>query len=200
MVWTPERLLAFEEEIAQTFARGEIKSPIHLSKGNEAELIEIFEDIQPDDWVLCGWRSHYHCLLKGVSPERLKAEILKGHSVSLSFPPEKILCSGIVGGIGPIAVGIAKMLKIKNDQAFGPESRVWCFIGDMTAESGIIHESMKYAKGHGLPVSWIIENNGQSVCTDTRQSWGRNTAPPDVDEYEYKLGRPHAGIGQWVRF
>lgn len=196
--WTPDKLLAFEEDIAQEFAKGTIRSPVHLSHGNEADLIQIFDGINADDWVLCGWRSHYHCLLKGVPPEELKQAIMDGHSVSLSFPEYKILCSGIVGGVAPIAVGIAWALKKKNDEAFGLTSKVHCFLGDMTATTGIVHESMRYAAGHSLPVKWIIEDNGQSVCTDTKQSWGDGV--PDVDRYEYKLGRPHAGIGQWVRF
>jgi len=198
--WTPETLLAFEEDIAQAFGRGEIKSPIHLSAGNEGQLIDIFKPVQPEDWVLCGWRSHYHCLLKGVPADELKQSILEGHSVSLCFKKQKILCSGIVGGIAPIAVGIATELKRKNDEAFGPENRVWCFLGDMSAESGIVHEAMKYAAGHGLPIKWVIEDNGQSVCTDTKKSWGDKFRGHDLIRYYFTLGRPHAGIGQWVRF
>lgn len=200
MSWTPEALLAFEEDIAQAFARGEIQSPIHLGGGNETDLIEIFDDIRADDWVLCGWRSHYHCLLKGVPPQELKQAILDGHSVSLSFPEYKILCSGIVGGIAPIAVGIACELKKKNDEAFGLTSKVWCFLGDMTATTGIVHESMNYAAGHDLPIKWVVEDNGKSVCTDTKASWGLLNSTPDIERYEYTLSRPHAGIGKWVRF
>src|ERR1700688_2554029 len=115
-------LLAFEEEIAQEFAAGRIRSPIHLGGGNESQLIDIFSGgnlpdrtIKPHDWVLAGWRSHYHCLLKGAPPAELKAAILAGQSVSLCFPKHKVLCSGIVGGIAPIAVGIAWSLKRRAD-------------------------------------------------------------------------------------
>ncbi len=197
---TPDELLAFEEDIAQCFARGEIKSPVHLSQGNEKQLIELFKQIRPEDWVLVGWRSHYHCLLKGVPASELKRAVLDGHSVSLCFKKQKILCSGIVGGIAPIAVGLAMELKRKNDEAFGQESSVWCFLGDMSAESGIVHEAQKYCARNDLPIKWVIEDNGQSVCTDTQQSWGMGNKVLDVRRYSYKLGRPHAGIGQWVRF
>jgi hypothetical protein len=70
----------------------------------------------------------------------------------------------------------------------------------MSAESGIVHEAMKYAAGHDLPVMWIVEDNGQSVCTDTQESWGRLGDLPDATRYRYTLSRPHAGIGKWVRF
>ena len=206
---TPEDLLAFEEDIAQEFAAGNIRAPIHLGGGNERELLEIFETIKPGDWVLVGWRSHYHALLKGVPPAELKAAILAGHSVSLCFPAHKILCSGIVGGIAPIAVGLAWAIKQRHsDYLLTHETHethddtiVHCFLGDMSAESGIVHEAMRYAGGRDLPVRWIVEDNGLSVCTDTKASWGRSVAPPEaVTRYRYTLSRPHSGIGKWVRF
>jgi TPP-dependent pyruvate/acetoin dehydrogenase alpha subunit len=192
---TPEDLLAFEEDIAQEFAAGNIRAPIHLAGGNECALIEIFKGIRPQDWVLAGWRSHYHCLLKGVPRHELKDAILAGHSVSLCFPAHKILCSGIVGGIAPIAVGLAWAIKRRGD-----DTRVNCFLGDMSDESGIAHEARKYAACHELPVKWIIEDNGISVCTDTRASWGGLLGDPQINRYHYTLTRPHAGIGIYVRF
>src|SRR6266853_5783023 len=152
---TPEDLLAFEEDIAQEFAAGNIRAPIHLGGGNERQLIEIFESISADDWVLCGWRSHYHCLLKGVPRADVKAAVLAGHSVSLCFPHYRILCSGIVGGIAPIADGLAWAIKWRK-----AGRRVHCFLGDMSAMIGIAHEAKRLAAGHHLPVRWIVEDNG----------------------------------------
>lgn len=195
---TADELLAFEDDIADEFRKGNIRSPIHLSKGNELELIELFKEIKPDDWVLCGWRSHFHCLLKGVPKDELKSAIMAGRSVSLCFPRYHLLSSGIVGGIAPLAAGIAWALKPKNDAAFGLTSSVYCFLGDMSAESGIVHESMKYAARHNLPVKWIIEDNGISVGTNTHTSWGEHINRPEVYRYFYKLDRPHAGIGTWI--
>lgn len=199
MMWSSDTLLAFEADIADRFGRGEILSPVHLAGGNERELIELFKDIAPQDWVLCQWRSHYHCLLKGVPADEVKAAILANQSMALCFPKHRILCSAIVGGVAPIAVGLGIACKKHNEATFQHPSRVHVFIGDMTAETGIAHESMKYAAGHGLPIKWIIEDNGLSVCTDTRATWG-DDAVPDVTRYAYKLSRPHCGIGQWVRF
>ena len=45
-------------------------------------------------------------------------------------------------------------------------------MGDMTAETGIAYESIKYSRNFDLPIRFIIEDNGKSVCTDTRQVWG----------------------------
>jgi pyruvate dehydrogenase E1 component alpha subunit len=195
MIWHADELLDFEEWIAQEFAAGKIKAPIHLSGGNEKQLIKIFKDIRDQDWVLAGWRSHYHCLLKGVDPNELKTAILAGRSVSLAFPAQRVLCSGIVGGIAPIAVGLAHAIKERKSYEY-----VYCFLGDMTFESGIVHEAMKYAARHRLPVRWVVEDNEVSVMTPTQASWGEHLASYDTQHYYYKLTRPHSGIGAWVRF
>lgn len=193
MIWTAESLLRFEAEVAEEFARGTIKAPVHLGGGNEAQLIEIFKNIRRDDWVLAGWRSHYHCLLKGVPREQVWQSIMDGHSVSLAFPEYQVLCSGIVGGIAPIACGLAW-------NHWNAATRIHVFLGDMSYEAGIVHESIKYAAGHELPIRWYVEDNGLSIHTNTKTSWGQSALPANVQRYGYHLTRPHAGIGSWVRF
>ena len=83
--WTPRELIAFEEDIAAKFNASKIKAPVHLYHGNEKEMIDVFKGVRAEDWVLCSWRSHYQCLLKGVPPEKLKAEIMAGHSMLFTF-------------------------------------------------------------------------------------------------------------------
>tara|TARA_R110000824_G_scaffold399960_1_gene606449 strand:- start:312 stop:941 length:630 start_codon:yes stop_codon:yes gene_type:complete len=201
---TKEDLIAFEDEIAECFNEAQIKAPVHLYNDNEEQMIEVFvkHNIGKDDWVLGSWRSHYQCLLKGVPKEELKQAILNGRSISLCFSEQRVLCSGIVTGTVPIALGIA--LNIKRT---GGTNRVFCFMGDMTAETGVAHECIKYAKNHKLPIHFIIEDNGKSVCTDTRATWGSETLTYEgvsdeyVTYYRYKLEKyPHAGAGIRVQF
>jgi len=109
--WTVELLKEFEEDIANSFNKGEIRSPVHLSDGNEEALIQIFKEIKEGDWVFCSWRSHYQCLLKGVDPIDLKAAIYEGRSIALAFPDFKIFSSAIVGGQLPIALGAALAIR-----------------------------------------------------------------------------------------
>lgn len=191
---TRDDLIRFEKEIADEFNAGNIRFPIHLSAGNEDQLIEIFRDVRETDWIFGSWRFHYHCLLKGVPPEELRQAIRDGHSIALSFPEHRVYCSAIVGGIVPIALGVAAGVAKKGE-------RVWCFLGDMTAETGIVHECMKYARNHGLPMFWVVEDNGISVCTDTESAWaGRTQWGHPVRRYTYELGYPHAGAGVRVQF
>lgn len=195
---TREDLIAFEDSLADDFNKGLIKAPLHLAGGNEDALIEIFKGIRPQDWVLSSWRSHYHSLLKGVPPEKVREAVHAGRSIALCFPEHNVLCSAIVGGICPIAVGLAWAIKQR-----GEDRVVHCFIGDMTSMSGIFWESRRYASGHRFPVKWWIEDNGLSVCTDTKLVWGEdgiNDFADPVGIYRYELTRAHVGTGQWVAF
>lgn len=190
---TPEDLIAFEDEMAREFEAGNIKAPLHLSDGNERQLIEIFKSIGADDWVCGTWRAHYHCLLKGVSRDELRARILEGRSIGLCFPRHRVLCSAIVGGIAPIAVGLAWAIKWR-----GGHERVWCFLGDMAAECGIVHESMVWAAGHDLPVVWIIEDNKiGGTAVPTREVWPLGEAAHKI-RYEYDMTRPFVGVGRFI--
>jgi len=162
----------------------------------------VFKDVQPEDWVLCSWRSHYQCLLKGVPPERLKADILDGKSMALCYKDYNIFSSAIVGGTLPIAVGVAMDLK-RN----GAPGKVWVFLGDMTSETGNAHECIKYSINKDLPIHFVIEDNGKSVCTNTRETWSMNELTYEnfdskfVTYYKYKLDKyPHAGAGTRVSF
>jgi TPP-dependent pyruvate/acetoin dehydrogenase alpha subunit len=194
---TKDELIAFEADIAECFNQGMIRAPIHLDNGNEDALLDIFKQIKPQDWVCGAWRMHYKCLLKGVSPEQLKADILAGRSITLTYPEYRIISSAIVGGICPIALGLAWAAKHN-----GSGERVYCFVGDMTAMTGIFHECRCYAERQELPLTFIIEDNGLSVCTPTKEVWGPRSknAWANVIRFNYHLGFPHSGAGKRVEF
>ena len=79
-------------------------------------------------------------------------------------------------------------------------------MGDMTSETGIAHECFKYARAHELPIHFIVEDNGKSVCTNTRRVWSQKRLSFEfkkdifVTFYKYKLKYPHAGAGKRVQF
>ena len=167
-IMNKEKLIKFEEEIANLFNSAKIKAPVHLYHGNEDKIINIFKKIKKEDWVFCTWRSHYQCLLKGVPEEKIKEEIIAGRSISLCFPNYNIYSSAMVGGSIPIAVGAA--ISIKHNKA---KNKVFCFMGEMTSETGIAHECIKYSRNFKLPIHFIVEDNEKSVCTDTRIAWNQ---------------------------
>ena len=196
-----EDLIKFEEEIAELFNAVKIRAPVHLYHGNEDQIIDIFKKIKTDDWIFCSWRSHYQCLLKGVPEKQIKEEILSGKSISLCFPEYNIYSSALVGGSVSIAVGTAMSLKRQNSK-----NKVYCFMGEMTSETGIVHECIKYSRNFKLPIHFVVEDNEKSVCTDTRKAWNQKKLSYEelsdeyVTYYHYKLKYPHAGAGKRVQF
>ncbi len=198
---TVDDLINFEQKVADTFNASKIKAPVHLYSGNEEQMIAVFDEVKAEDWVLCSWRSHYQCLLKGVPEDELFQAIMDGRSISLCFPEYRVFSSAIVGGVLPIATGIAQSIKFRKGN-----NRVHCFMGEMTSETGIAHECIKFSRNHDLPIRFIIEDNAQSVCTDTRQVWGMDrmtyeeSADPKVIYYKYETSYPHAGAGVRVQF
>jgi hypothetical protein len=95
---TKEEIIAFEREIADVFATGVIRAPVHLRAGREDALINIFKEhnIGDDDYVLGFWDSHELALLKGVPREELKQAIIEGEAVkyvyNFDLPATFIVC------------------------------------------------------------------------------------------------------------
>lgn len=194
-------LIAFETAIASKFNSSEIKAPVHLSNGGESELIEIFSLINLEDFVFSTWRSHYHALLKGIDQADVMSEIMQGRSISLNFPEHNFFSSAIAGTHLPVAVGTAYGIKRS-----GGSNKVWCFVGDMVSESGIYHSAIKYAQNFDLPITFIIEDNNLSVCSNTREVWNSTVLGYEKSKsakeisYKYSSVYPHAGAGKRVEF
>lgn len=206
---TKQQLQEFEAECAEHFNAGKIRAPLHLSAGNEDQLIEIFQRVKPHDWVFSTWRSHYHALLHGVPREQLMAKVLAGESISINVPERRFYSSAICGGCLPISLGVAWQLKRANS----PENRhVWCFVGDMAARMGAFAEASTYAENFNLPITFVVEDNGKCVNADTAELWGHphGGTPPKLEpiylkgkvvmHYAYQLGYPHMGTGRFIEF
>ena len=180
---TSAELIAFEADIAREFDAGNIHAPVHLSGGNEAQLIDIFREVKPTDWVCSTHRSHYHALLKGIPPAEVKRQIMEGRSMFISSPEHRFISSAIVGGMLPIACGLA----------YAGE-RVWCFVGDMCATTGACHDALKFAASNYLDLHFVVEDNGLSTNTPTLKAWGDKVSkysPNHAHIYTYERTYPH---------
>ena len=194
--WTKEQLEQFELDCKAEWETGSVLGPVHLSKGNEEQLIEIFQYVHPQDYVYSTWRNHYHALLHGISKEWLMDEIKRGRSMKIINKEHNFIISAIVGGIIPQALGTAMALKEK-----GSDRKVWCFVGDMGFETGEFHLCYKYSKNFDLPLQFVVEDNNLSTNTPTDETWGKKQeVPDDVIYYQYERGFPHHGSGTWVLF
>ena len=191
-----QNLIDFEKRVQKSYEAGEMNAPIHLSGNNEDQLIKIFKNIDKDDWVFSSWRNHYHALLHGFDPEELFNLIKEGKSMGINSVKHKFYSSSIVGGSLPIALGVAQSIKLKKET-----SKVWCFIGDMTFETGTFHECYKYSRNFDLPLEFVIEDNNMSTNTPTDEAWNQKSEiPDDVYYYQYERNFPHHGTGKWILF
>lgn len=202
---TAEQLIAFEEKVKDAFKKGLINCPIHLSGGNEAELIKIFEKINEDDYVFSTHRNHYHYLLKGGSPDKLFDEICGlstgccggvGRSMHIIDKSIKFYTSAIIGGTCAIACGAA--LGIKRN---GGKNKAWCFVGDGATDSGWFYEAVRFGFCHELPLMFVVEDNDLAVESSVPDRWRARTTidmPPNVIYYQYTRKYPHVGIGERV--
>jgi len=196
---TKEQLIAFELRIADIFGQGELPFLIHLSGGNEGQLIEIFNDVQPGDWVFSSHRNHYHWLLAGGDPDLLEQKIRNGNSMFVFGRPQQsglkcfFITSSILAGTCCIAAGVAHQLKRD-----GSANRVWCFLGDGAAEEGHFYEAVCFVNGHDLPCTFVLENNDRQVETPIKERMPNGsgvTSPACVREYRYTSTWPHGGAG-----
>jgi len=195
-IYREQELIDFENLIVSHWESAKIRGPVHLSNGNESQLIEIFKRIKTTDWVFSTWRSHYHAMLKGIDLAWIEKEILAGKSITLCNIEEKFYSSAIVTATLPIALGVAQSIK-----KAGTDDKVWCFVGDMCFETGIFYEVHKYARNFNLPLYFIVEDNGVSTYTPTESTWNvKRDVPDDVIHYTYKSKYPHYGSGKWIAF
>jgi len=206
MKYTVEKLKAFEERVIALFEAGEIRAPIHLSGGNEEELLELFKMIKKKDYVFSTHRSHYHYLLKGGDPELLiremkgwKTGLCKGQGRSMNVYSTDInfYTSAIVGGSCAIAVGVALALKKGKTRRC-----VYCFIGDGAEDGGHFIEAARFAWARQLPLTFIVEDNNTSVDSSKKDRWHNHPpiAMPNIIRYTYERIHPHVGIGRHVTF
>lgn len=190
---TKQDLIDFEKKICNLYLDNKLPFLFHLSGGNEDQLLNIFDSIDINDYVISNHRSHYHALLHGISPDVLEQKIINGQSMFVYDRSRNFFCSAIIGGTPAIAVGIAWALKQK-----GSKQKVWCFVGDGTEDSGHLFEAVRYAEGWDLPCTFIIENNNRSVETSNQERWGSKGdlqwASNKVIKYYYDITFPHARI------
>ena len=198
---TKQELINFEKKIAERFDNGELPYLIHLSGGNEEQLIDIFKEVKKGDYIFSTHRSHYHYLLApGAKPEVLEQKILNGKSMFVFDRNLNFFSSSIVAATPSIAAGVAWALKRKKSS-----KKVWCFIGDGAEDEGHFTEAVRYVDGFNLPCTFIIEDNDRSVSAGKKERRGTDIEykyPKCVRRYHYKPTYPHggSGSGKWLTF
>lgn len=170
------RIRMIEERIAEEYPKQQIRCPIHLSIGQEAQAVGVCAALTESDKMVSTHRSHAHYLAKGGDLKRMIVELYGrtdgcsgGNGGSMHLIDESVGFVGstsIVGGTIPGGVGLAFAAKLRNDN-----HTTVVMLGDAALEEGVFHESANFAALHGLKVVFVVENNFYSCYThiDQRQ-------------------------------
>lgn len=175
----------FEERAQRAYTEALIGGYCHLNLGEEAAIVGLLGELNPDDYLFTNYREHGYAIDRGIEPRRVMAELYGrvdgvskgwGGSMHMFDVTHRLLGGyGIVGGQLPIATGAALALQYKDRTEI-----VMCTMGDGTTATGAFHESLNLAGLWDLPIVYVIINNGLGMGTDVAHS----SAEPDL----YKRG------------
>lgn len=189
------RIRRVEEEIARVYPTDCIKSPVHLSIGQEAVSVGVCAALAPHDVVFGTYRGHALYLAKGGDLRAMIAELYgkvtgctrgKGGSMHLIAPAVGMMgASAVVGTTIANAVGYAYAVKQRRQNAI-----VACFFGDGATEEGVFSESLNFAVLKKLPILFVCENNQYAIHTHQRQRQGN----PDICARARAFGLPTGRI------
>ncbi len=164
------RIRRVEEAIARVYPTDQVKSPVHLSIGQEAVSVGVCEALGPEDVVFGTYRGHALYLARGGDLKAMIAELYgratgcthgKGGSMHLIAPAQGFMgTSAVVGTTIANAVGCAYALHYRNQKAI-----VASFFGDGATEEGVFAESLNFAALKRLPILFVCENNRYAIHT-----------------------------------
>ncbi|MDP6824489.1 MAG: thiamine pyrophosphate-dependent dehydrogenase E1 component subunit alpha [Dehalococcoidia bacterium] len=165
------RVRRVEEKIIDVYWSDKIKSPVHLSIGQEAVATGVCEALAREDILFATYRSHHAYLAKGGDMNGMIAELYgkvtgcargKGGSMHLIDPEHGVAgTSAVVGTTIANALGYAFAVKLRKEKKV-----VAVFFGDGAVDEGVFHESLNFAALKKLPVLFICENNQFAVHSD----------------------------------
>lgn len=157
------RIRRVEEKVAELYPGQEIRTPVHLSIGQEAVSVGVCANLSSDEPVFCSHRCHAAYLAKGGDLRQFFAELFgrqsgsnsgRGGSAHLGSDSIRLYSGAILGGMIPLAVGSAFSFKMD-----GKRSVAVAFLGDAAMEEGVLSESLNFASVKGVPVLFVCENN-----------------------------------------
>lgn len=161
---------AAEELIIKHYDDNEMKTPMHMSMGEEGIMAGVCTALEKNAKTFGTYRSHGLYLAVTEETDKFFAEMYgkvtgvlkgKGGSMHLLSPNHGLLgVSAVVGSTIPLAVGAAfanVYLKKKGITIV--------FFGDGAVDEGVFWESLNIACLKGLPVLFVCEDNGYAVHT-----------------------------------
>lgn len=177
-----------EKLIIEHYDTNEMKTPMHMSLGEEAIVSGVCTALGPNNLHFGTYRSHGLYLAATGETDKFFAEMYgkstgvlkgKGGSMHLLSPEDGLLgISAVVGSTIPVAVGSAfASMYLKKKKI------TTVFFGDGAVDEGVFWESLNIASLKGLPVLFICEDNGYAVHTPPKHRRGYKSLVNIVKQY-----------------
>lgn len=163
-----------EEEIERLYPSDKIKSPVHLSIGQECVSVAACSALDKKDIVFSNYRGHAAYLAKGGNLRLMFAELFgkvdgcaAGKAGSMHLIDNEVGFMGtsaIVATSIPNAVGYAWALKQQKK-----ENVVLNFFGDGATDEGVFFESLNFASLKKVPIIFVCENNDYAIYSSVKE-------------------------------
>lgn len=163
-----------EEKIIEVYYTDAVKSPVHLSIGQESVSVGVCQALRSQDVVFATYRGHAAYLAKGGDLKAMLAELYgkvagcaRGKAGSMHLIDTKVGFMGtsaILATTLPQAVGYALALKMQQKEAV-----VACFFGEGSTDEGAFHESLNFAALKKLPILFVCENNQYAIYSHVKE-------------------------------
>ncbi len=161
-----------EEQVVSVYGQKQMRTPTHLSIGQEAVAVGVCGALKKNDQVFASHRCHAAFLARGGSVDQFFLEMCgrkgginqgRGGSAHLSDSSIGFFSSPILGGMVPVATGAALSFQLNKTKNVAV-----VFSGDAGLEEGVFAESVNFALLKKLPIIFICENNLYSTNTHIR--------------------------------
>lgn len=182
----------FELKLAEIYHTDAIKSPVHLSVGQESIAVAVCDPLAADDFIANTYRCHATYIAKGGDLNEMMAELYgksggcaggKAGSMHLvDFKRGIMGASAVVGTHIPVATGYAMALKMQA-KVTGHQRVMVVMFGDGATEEGCFYESINFAALKKLPILFICENNGLAIHTPIERRWATDKLCERVATY-----------------
>ena len=169
-----KKIRSTEQKIIEIYESDVIKSPVHLSLGQESIAVGIALASDKKDIIFSNYRSHAHFIAHGGDYKKMWAELFgketglsSGKAGSMHLGDLKInfiFTSAIVGSAISEAVGYALALKLKK-----LNSRVICYHGEGAMDQGTYWESLNFSALKKLPILFVCENNHLAIYSEQKK-------------------------------
>ena len=185
-----------EESFLELFSAGKINGTVHTCIGQEFSAVAFAGGLKRElgDFVFSNHRCHGHYISFTKDIEGLVAELLgKASGTCGGVGSSQHLCrdgffsNGILGGIVPVAAGLALANKLRDSGAIGI-----VFIGDGTLGEGATYEALNMVSKWQLPLLIVLENNGYAQTTAQR-----DTLAGRIDARAEAFGLPPRKSDTW---